>query len=163
MDSRYEDYEKLRALVTDLTSLVVNLRTIQEQDSLLRMAALPETERIRLIDEKIQKIKDEENAAREAEKKAQEERSFYERNNMINRGSGYSQESGTGDWYFYNPMTIALGKNDFKRKWGRRQTGRQLEKAEQGKDKSLPELTEEIPGKREKVKKKQMSKAGIII
>lgn len=145
MDSRYEDYDKLRTLVTDLTSLVVNLRTIQEQDSLLRMAALPEDERLRLVDEKIQKIKEEEEAAREAAKKAQEERSFYERNNMINRGSDYSQGSGTGDWYFYNPMTVALGKNDFKRKWGRRKLEDNWRRQNKSKI-EFAELTEEITG-----------------
>lgn len=120
MDSRYEDYDKLKTLLTDLTSLVENLRTIQEQDSLLRMAALPENERVRLIDEKIQKIKDEEAEAKEVVRKAQEERNFYDRNNMISRGDNLSQGVSGGEWYFYNPMTVALGKNDFKRKWGRR-------------------------------------------
>ncbi len=33
MDSRYEDYEKLKSLLTDLTELVTNLRIIQTQDS----------------------------------------------------------------------------------------------------------------------------------
>lgn len=145
MDSRYEDYDKLRTLVTDLTSLVVNLRTIQEQDSLLRVAALPEDERTRLIDERIQKIKDEEDAAREAAKKAQEERSFYERNNMINRGSTYSQGSETGDWYFYNPMTVALGKNEFKRKWGRRKLEDNWRRQNKARI-EFSELTEEITG-----------------
>ena len=39
---------------------------------------------------------------------------------MLSRGDAFSQGNSGGDWYFYNPVTIALGKNDFKRKWGRR-------------------------------------------
>lgn len=31
MDSRYEDYEKLKSLLTDLTELVTNLRIIQRR------------------------------------------------------------------------------------------------------------------------------------
>lgn len=35
---------------------------------------------------------------------------------MLSRGDAFSQGNRGGDWYFYNPVTIALGKNDFKRK-----------------------------------------------
>lgn len=121
MDSRYEDYEQLRALLTDLTELTKHLTTIQMQDSLLKLAVLPEGERNRIIDEKIQEIKQQEEAAKEQERKEQAERNFFDRNNMLNRGDAFSQGNpGDGDWYFYNPMTISLGKNEFKRKWGRR-------------------------------------------
>lgn len=121
MDSRNQDYDRLKGLATDLTELVVNLRTIQRQDSLLKLAALPEGERNSIIDDIIQDIKDKEQEAKEAEQKAQAERNFYDRNNMLSRGDAFSQSgSSGGDWYFYNPMTVSLGKNDFKRKWGRR-------------------------------------------
>jgi len=120
MDSRIEGYDHVKVLVTDLTDLVTNLNTIQVQDSLLKLAALPEKDRLKIIDEQIQKVKDEEARIKEEERQAQQERSFYMRNNMISRGDAFSQRSSGGDWYFYNPMTIALGKNDFKRKWGRR-------------------------------------------
>lgn len=121
MDSRNEDYDKLKGLVTDLTDLVVNLRTIRLQDSLQQLAALPEKERNQLIDDKIQEVKEQENEAKEAERRAQAERNFYSRNDMLGRGNAFSQSSSSGsEWYFYNPVTIALGKNDFKRKWGRR-------------------------------------------
>lgn len=121
MDSRYEDYDQLKNRLTDLTDLVTNLRTIQLQDSLLQLAALPESERNSLIDDKIQQVKDEEEKAREQARQEQAERNFFDRNNMLSRGDAFSQNSGSGnDWYFYNPVTISLGKNDFKRKWGRR-------------------------------------------
>ena len=121
IDSRYEDYELLKNRLTDLTDLVGSIRTIQLQDSLLRIADLPEAERNSLIDDKIQQIKDEEERAREQARREQAERHFFDRNQMLSRGDAFSQNSGNGnDWYFYNPVTIALGKNDFKRKWGRR-------------------------------------------
>ena len=120
MDSRYEDYEKLKSLLTDLTELVTNLRIIQTQDSLQRIAVLPEEERNRLIDDKITAIKEQENTRKEQERREQAERNFYRRNDMLSRGDAFSQGNRGGDWYFYNPVTIALGKNDFKRKWGRR-------------------------------------------
>lgn len=138
MDSRYEDYEKLKSLLTDLTELVSNLRTIQIQDSLQQLAALPEPERNQLIDEKIQQIKDQEKEAREQEERERTERNFYDRNNMISRGNAFSQDN-NGDWYFYNPMTIALGKNDFKRKWGRRK----LEDNWRRQNKTMVDFTEQ--------------------
>lgn len=120
MDSRYEDYDKLKTLLSDLTDLTSCLRTIQVQDSLMHLALLSETERNKLIDARIQEIKDKEEEAKELERKEQAERNFYDRNNAISRGSSYLQSSSGGEWYFYNPVTISLGKNDFKRKWGRR-------------------------------------------
>lgn len=119
MDSRYEDYDRLKVVLGDLTSLTQCLSTIQLQDSVLALAALPEAERNRVIDSKIEEVKAREEALREQERQAQDDRNFYERNNSGGITS-YSNEQVTGNWYFYNPVTIALGKNDFKRKWGRR-------------------------------------------
>lgn len=120
MDSRFEDYDRLKVLVGDLTNLVVNLNTIQTQDSLQNLAALPEGERNAVIDGVIQSIKDKEKEAKEREQREQSERNFYVRNDMISNNTGGAQASNGGEWYFYNPVTISLGKNDFKRKWGRR-------------------------------------------
>ena len=119
MDSRYEDYDRQKVVLGDLTSLTQCLSTIQLQDSVLALAALPEAERNRVIDSKIEEVKAREEALREQERQAQDDRNFYERNNSGGITS-YSNEQVTGNWYFYNPVTIALGKNDFKRKWGRR-------------------------------------------
>lgn len=146
MDSRGENYDQVKSLVSDLTELVSNLNTIQLQDSLQRIARLPEAERLRWADEKIQEVKDEEARLKEQERREQQERSFFMRNNMISRGDAFSQSSGgSGGWYFYNPVTVSLGKNDFKRKWGRRK----LEDNWRRTNKSLVELTgetEEIAG-----------------
>ena len=153
MDSRYEDYEKLKSLLTDLTELVTNLRIIQTQDSLQRIAVLPEEERNRLIDDKITAIKEQENTRKEQERREQAERNFYRRNDMLSRGDAFSQGNSGGDWYFYNPVTIALGKNDFKRKWGRRKledNWRRRNKASIGlADETGEELAERTGGERE--------------
>lgn len=150
MDSRYEDYNKLKTLLTNLTDLVTCLRTIQVQDSLLSIGALSETERNRLIDEKIEEIRDREAVEKEKARKEQAERSFYERNNMLSRGNAFTQStSSTGDWYFYNPVTISLGKNDFKRKWGRRKledNWRRQNKASVDFEEEQQELVQEYSG-----------------
>lgn len=121
MDSRAEGYEQLKTLVGNLTDLVTQLNTIQRQDSLQRLAGLPETQRNAVIDSIIQEIKDEAKRQQELERQAQLERNFYQRNDMLGRNNAFNQGATSGgDWYFYNPMTVSLGKNDFKRKWGRR-------------------------------------------
>ncbi|MDR1755363.1 MAG: hypothetical protein LBR65_00140 [Culturomica sp.] len=121
MDSRIDGYEALKDRVTDLTELVTHLTVIQRQDSLQRVAELPEAERKALIDEKIRKVKEAEEQAKEAEQLAMQERSFFMRNDMMGQRTQYNvQNSGEGEWYFYNPVTISLGENEFKRKWGRR-------------------------------------------
>lgn len=120
MDTRVENYESLKVRVTHLTDLVKNLNTIYTQDSLQRLAAMSVDERNQLIDEKIREITDAENKQKEEERLSQSERNFYYSNDMINRSGSASTQSSNGDWYFYNPVTVSLGKNEFKRKWGRR-------------------------------------------
>ena len=144
MDSRFEDYDRLKALVGDLTELVVNLNTIQEQDSLQRLAAMPEAARNSMVDSIIQVIKDKENAQKELERQAQQERNFFIRNDMIGHSNNAltAGSSGSGgEWYFYNPVTIALGKNEFKRKWGRRK----LEDNWRRQNKAMVDFGEEKP------------------
>lgn len=121
MDARSGNDDKLRNLLVDLTELATHLQTIQIQDSLIRLAMLPETERNKVIDNRIQEMKDREEEAKEQIRREQAERNFFDRNHRISQGNAVSPSSGgSGDWYFYNPMTIALGKNDFQKKWGRR-------------------------------------------
>lgn len=120
IDSRHEDYERLKILLEDLTELTKCLHTIQSQDSLLQLASLPEAERNRVIDDKIAEVRRQEEEAKELERQQQVERRFFEQNRMVNRGNAFTQGGPGGEWYFYNPMTIALGKNEFKRKWGKR-------------------------------------------
>lgn len=139
MDSRVENYDQIKNLVVDLTELVTNLNTIQLQDSLQQIAKMPEADRLQLIDEKIQQLKDEEARLKEQEQREQQERSFFMRNDMISRGDAFSQGGNSGDWYFYNPVTVSLGKNDFKRKWGRRK----LEDNWRRTNKAMVELTPE--------------------
>ena len=120
IDSRYEDYDKLKSLLGDLTDLTECLGNIQLLDSVLHLANLPETERNQIIDRKIQEIRNKEAAEREEARQAMSERNFYERNNMLGNRGSYSSGNNGGEWYFYNPVTIAAGKDEFKRKWGRR-------------------------------------------
>lgn len=157
MDSRVEDYDRMKNLVTGLTDLVTQLNTVQLQDSLQQLAKMPEAERLQVIDDKIREIREEEERLKEEERQQQQERSFFMRNDMLSRGDAFSQNGGGGDWYFYNPVTVALGKNDFKRKWGRRKledNWRRINKTMVELTDDTEEIAEEQEEKGEKLDKK---------
>ncbi len=113
----YRDYDQIAYKTSVLTELVKNLSTIQEQDSLQRIARMSESERNKFIDKIIADY-------REAERKKQQEESLrqheinsatqdYTLNQNMNRLSG-------GQWYFYNPSTLSYGYNEFLKRWGNR-------------------------------------------
>jgi len=108
----YPDYENIKARGVILTDLVTNLITIREQDSLQRVAKMPERERFALIDGIIREIIEEEKRIAEEERRVAE---------LGYRDPRYGdQQQNTGSWYFYNPQTIAMGRKDFMRKFGNR-------------------------------------------
>lgn len=125
IQKEYKDYERVSKLSAVLDELVVHVEAVHLQDSLQALAKLPEAERLAIIDKKIEQVKKEEEEAKAlAEKEAylaeQEakgtgiDRPGTETNAVI-----LPNASG-GSFYFYNPQTVAQGKTQFQRKWGRR-------------------------------------------
>ena len=108
----YPDYENIRARGAILTDLVVNLITIREQDSLQRVADMPERERMALIDKIIREIIEEEKRLEEEERRIAE-LGYHDPRNRDNTQN-------TGSWYFYNPQAISMGRKDFLKKYGNR-------------------------------------------
>jgi len=117
------DYPKLDEKVKVLTELVTHLSVIQNEDSLQRVAALPASERMKIIDGIIAR------AMEERKKKEEEERMRQAEMAMgISSGLGMQSNRGTmpmgdrqgGGWYFYNPQAVSMGFTEFKRRWGNR-------------------------------------------
>ncbi|MCD7971701.1 MAG: tetratricopeptide repeat protein [Candidatus Azobacteroides sp.] len=120
----YKDYERIARLSETLDELVEYVKEVQLQDSLQRLAAMPESERIATIEKLIADI----------EKQEREERERLEREerlaaNQAMGGPGVAGGAGTvspnmlgGDnsFYFYNQMALNNGRTEFQRKWGRR-------------------------------------------
>jgi len=114
----YPNYSVIASKTRVLSELVVNLVTIQKQDSLQRVAAMPENERNALIDNIITLYRE------ERERLAEEERIRQEIEKQENI-SAFNGPAGTGlpaggDWYFYNMTTKDYGFNEFMKKWGKR-------------------------------------------
>lgn len=118
----YKDYDRVAKLSETLDELVDYVKEVHLQDSLQRLALMPESERIAVIEKVIADL----------EKKEKEERELAEREERLAEnqsmrptaenalGGGIPNISGDKSFYFYNSSAIANGKTEFQRKWGRR-------------------------------------------
>ena len=114
----YPNYSEISVRIGNLTELVNNLNLVEREDSLQRVASMSSADRDKLIQGIIQKINDKERERKQKEAEAVSNRAFFSQNNML--GNSNRATASQGNWYFYNPTNIGLGKSDFQRKWGRR-------------------------------------------
>lgn len=113
MSESYPDYQTISEKTEVFIKLVRSLNTIALEDSLQRMAKMPEAERLRMID---QAIKDHIDKKR---KEQQAERFRMQQMALQASRSGRDQMSAKS-WYFYNPSAVARGKQEFVSRWGER-------------------------------------------
>jgi TolA-binding protein len=109
----YPDYQNIRRKAENLTDLVNCIETIQTQDSLQRLARMSESERNKIIDRKIQEVKNAEQAEKNRENEAKNELAQAQQMSRQNTQTG-------GKWYFYNQSSLSLGQDEFRKKWGSR-------------------------------------------
>lgn len=121
LPENYPNYIDVKSKTETLTELITNLKTVNLQDSLQKLAGMSEAERNAVIDKIIKKIVEEE------ARKAEEERERQLSLSMLNQNSrnqGFNQNMGNnqqgGGWYFYNTSAISFGYTEFLKKWGRR-------------------------------------------
>lgn len=126
LDKEREDYQRLSLRSKVLDELVPHTDAVHLQDSLQQLAGMSEHDRNAAIDRVIEalKKKEKEERDREAEQNAQQ---VMQRNGAVgNTGQtvlrptpGSRQQNGA--WYFYNPMAVQQGKQQFRRLWGKRE------------------------------------------
>lgn len=109
-------YEPLQQKTRILTDLVKNLITIQTEDSLQKLARMPEAERNKIIDALIEKVLEQERKKAEAERIRQSDLMALGQQTREMQMDG----KGSGGWYFYNPQAMSFGFAEFKKKWGDR-------------------------------------------
>lgn len=122
----YPDYKTLSRRSTVLDRLAVFAQNVELQDSLLRLAAMPEEQRMKIIEGIIadlerQKKEEEETQRREEYLAAQDSRG----NSNLTPTSSAAAPSGftlnnDKSWYFYNQTVRNAGKAEFQRRWGSR-------------------------------------------
>ena len=111
----YPNYEQIQKKTSVLKDLVDKLDEIDLQDSLLRIANLPESQRNAWVKKMIADYT-------EAERKAAAEEA--ERMLAMQNAASYTninnQNNSNGKWYFYNQSLVTAGQQDFYRRFGNR-------------------------------------------
>lgn len=141
MPPEFADAGVVNVRKTVLEDVAGRISTIQKEDSLQRIAALPEAARQAFLEQIAANIK---KAAEEERKKAAQEAADQDDDNSSNnnaltmnqfastgaRNTGPNNND-QGDWYFYNASSKSSGYSEFKRRWGNRQAGDNWRRSQQ--------------------------------
>lgn len=119
LNKEYPGYSGLITLSTSLSGLVYNYNTYSLEDSLQNLAGLPEDQRLAIIDEVIEEVRQAEEEAKIAEQQAMQDMAFNQSMMYDNQSSGQAAQAG-GVWYFYNLNAKSFGQPEFRMKWGER-------------------------------------------
>lgn len=122
LPDNYPDYPLLKRRSDVLDELAVYSQNVTLQDSLLRLSAMSEDERLNVINKIIEDLKKKEKE--EAEAAAREEYLAEQaaKGNTLNASNAPQTFTLNSDdsWYFYNAATRNAGKTDFQKRWGSR-------------------------------------------
>ncbi|MFI5151901.1 MAG: tetratricopeptide repeat protein [Chitinophagales bacterium] len=99
-----------------LDKIVAQLRIIDRQDSLQRIAGLPQDEREAYV-RKLVKALRKQQGLKEEDQDGSQNFSFNSNNSAP---QDMFSDNNNGEWYFYNSSVKAKGFNDFRSKWGNR-------------------------------------------
>ena len=117
IDEKYPNYRQIFDRHKSLTRLTDNIYAVEREDSLQRIALMDEPSRNSLIDKWIQEVNEKEAKAKLAETAQMMDRNYFRQNESR---FGLSQQQEGAGWYFYSPTTVAYGKVEFERLWGKR-------------------------------------------
>jgi outer membrane protein assembly factor BamD (BamD/ComL family) len=116
LNQKHPDYQMLKLKSQDLNTVVSQLKIIQVEDSLQKVAAMSEYDRNSLITMIINKIMQAEIDGTTSEYTSRYNLGQYYENEQRFRGN-IDQE---GKWYFYNQSALTFGRTEFRRRWGDR-------------------------------------------
>ena len=112
---QHEVYPDVNNRKVVLSALASNIRTIEREDSLQRLAAMTEAERNAIVDKIIEDLREEERQARLVEQQMMRAAATVARTRL--QGGAGAQEGG---WYFYNTTTRSFGRTEFFSRFGDR-------------------------------------------
>jgi len=114
MPETYKNYDFIKTRARRLKDLVVSIETAERNDSLLRIAEMPEEEKMAFLEKVKKQLEKEEQKRKELEaKRIAEIQSMQASSGPAAGGTG-------GKWYFYNTKQRNEGFEEFKRIWGQR-------------------------------------------
>lgn len=141
LNDRTREYRKIKKKRDNLEDVIKYETIAQQNDSILKVVAMSDLERISYFEGHIAKLKieDEKKAKIEAEKadkevnvKANKSISVVKSNSISNKDSQLdfgiqnpskkekNLHSNSSNFYFFNPITIEYGKKEFQSIWGKR-------------------------------------------
>ena len=130
LDTTEDNYKAIVKRQKVLGEFVEHYLTIQNEDSLQKLAKMDTVQLRALIDKKVKGEQEKaEEQARLAKKLAKQQadagvdladNSAFGNLNGGAGGQPGAAVQGTGEWYFSNPVAVANGRSDFKTKWGDR-------------------------------------------
>jgi len=117
IEVNYPGYAEIMTRASGLKRLVNDLNIVSREDSLQRLAKLSEQDRNKLINDIILNLQKKELSKAAADNSDRNDQNYF-------RSQANRQQIGAGNtqnlWYFYNPLTVGIGKSDFQRIWGKR-------------------------------------------
>jgi tetratricopeptide (TPR) repeat protein len=119
IDQNYPNYEEIVSKTNGFAALLKNLETVTREDSLQRVALMPEQERLAYINTLIARIAEEEAKQQRLAQEEQNSQSYY-RTQQYRTSSFRNNDANNSNWYFYNPVTAGIGKSEFQQIWGKR-------------------------------------------
>lgn len=123
LPDNFPGYKQLKLRSDVLDELAVYYDNVHLQDSLLRLSAMPEEERIKvcqkIVDDLIKREKEAEEAAKREEFEASREGLPSPMDQNQNATQSFTMNTDKS-WYFYNTITKNAGKTEFQRRWGAR-------------------------------------------
>ena len=121
-----EAYPRVSKRSEALDALLIHFEAVELQDSLQRLSRMTEEERLvvvkKIIEDLIKKEKEEQEKAMQDEYQARQDdlRGQQQTNRPTTQKPGITPPGESDAFYFYNPQIVAIGKNNFQQKWGRR-------------------------------------------
>lgn len=140
LDDRTKEFRKIKKKRDNLEDVIKYEDIARENDSILSLVAMSENERNDYFQKHIDKIKKEDELKAKKEAELAEIEAIKQANNANSSATNLSKLNQKGNlasfspnglppsagndeqstFYFYNPVTVAFGKKEFKNKWGNR-------------------------------------------
>ena len=105
----YEQYATVSQQKAVLSALAAQIRVVEREDSLQRLAAMPEDRREAIVEGIIEELREQERLAQEMEREQQRAAQLVAQTRARTGGTG-TREAG---WYFYNPSAMGFGRTEF--------------------------------------------------
>lgn len=113
-DTSLKNKESIAERKSILERLIANIAVIERQDSLQRIAALPDEERVDLVKKMVRRLRKQQGLKEENIIPVTDPLKAPPPPSLFN-------DNKKGEWYFYNTGLRQKGITDFKTKWGMRQ------------------------------------------